>query len=199
MAFVLRLIGFGKADATNAFRRLFWNEVALPADEQTSSILQKLTENVKTVSGGLAREVLGQLTDILPLLTPEILDFAQRLVETHCNELRRSEFNAYEVGPYLVEIAMTLLRFDDARSAGLDLFETLLGAGLDEATKALKDVDEVDEVAPESPQMPRRRRRQERKSPAIQSQLRRRTKRKSSHDVGFDNSRLSARSSTTSD
>lgn len=111
-------------------------------------------------SGGLAEEVLGQLTDILPHLRPEILAFAQRLVDTRFDELRRREFNAYEVGLYLVEIAMTLQRFDDTRSAGLDLFETLLGAGLDEANKALKDVDEVDEVLPESPRMLRRRRRQ---------------------------------------
>ncbi|QEG38029.1 phosphorylase family protein [Bythopirellula goksoeyrii] len=156
---VAKVISFGNEEATNAIQRLFWNEVALPADEQTSAILQKLTEKIETVSGGLAAEVLGQLTDILPHLRPEILAFAQRLVETRFDELRRQEFNAYEVGPYLVEIAMTLQRFDDTRSAGLDLLETLLSAGLDEANKALKDVDAVDEVSPESPRMPRRRRR----------------------------------------
>jgi nucleoside phosphorylase len=160
---IAQVIGFGNSDATNAIRRLFWNEVALPADEQTSTILKKLTEQIETVSGGLAEEVLGQLTEILTHLRPEILAFAQRLVETRFDELRRREFNAYEVGPYLVEIAMTLQRFDDTRSAALDLFETLLSAGLDEANKALKDVDEVDEVSQESPRMPRRRRRQRRK------------------------------------
>lgn len=125
--------------------------------------MKKLTEQIETVSGGLAEEVLGQLTDILPHLKPEILAFSQRLVDTRFDELRRREFNAYEVGPYLVEIAMTLQRFEETRSAGLDLFEKLLSAGLDEANKALKDVDAVDEVLEESPQMPRRRRRQRRK------------------------------------
>ncbi|QEG40822.1 phosphorylase family protein [Roseimaritima ulvae] len=160
---VAQVVGFGNSDATDAIRRLFWNEVALPADEQTSIILQKLTENIETVSGGLAEDVLGQLTDILPHLRPEILAFAQRLVETRFDELRRREFNAYEVGPYLVEIAMTLQRFDDTRSAGLDLFETLLSAGLDEANKALKDVDAVDEVSEKNSRLPRRRRRQRRR------------------------------------
>ncbi|WP_404306988.1 phosphorylase family protein [Neorhodopirellula lusitana] len=160
---VAQVIGFGNSDATDAIRRLFWNEVALPADEQTSTILQKLTEQIEAVSGGLAEEVLGQVTDILPHLRLEILAFAQRLVEARFDELRRREFNAYEVGPYLVEIAMTLQRFDDTRSAGLDLFEKLLSAGLDEANKALKDVDEVEEISEESPRMPRRRRRQKRK------------------------------------
>lgn len=160
---VAQVIGFGSSDATDAIRRLFWNEVTLPADEQTSAILQKLTEQIETVSEELAGEVLGQLSEILPHLRPEILAFAQRLVETRFDKLRRREFNAYEVGPYLVEIAMSLQRFDDTRSAGLDLFETLLIAGLDEANKALKDVDEVDEISQERPLIPRRRRRQRRK------------------------------------
>ena len=114
---------------------------------------------IKAVSGELAAYVLAQLTDLLPHLRPEILAFAQRFVETRFEELRRREFNAYEVGPYLVEIAMTLQRFSDTRSDGLDLFETLLRAGLDEANKALKDVDAIDEVEPQSPHRPSRRRR----------------------------------------
>lgn len=160
---VAQVVGYGNADATNAIKLLFRSDEVLPTDEHTSNILQQLSEKIETVSGGLAEGVLGQLTDILPHLRPEILTFAQRLVETRFDELRRREFNAYEVGPYLVEIAMTLQRFEDTRSAGLDLLETLLSAGLDEATKALKDVDAVDEVSPESPRKPRRRRKQKRK------------------------------------
>lgn len=157
---IAQVVGYGNADATNAIQPLFRNDVVLPADNYTATILQQLSDKIETVSGGLAEGVLGQITDILPHLRPEILTFAQRLVETRFDELRRRDFNAYEVGPYLVEIAMTLQRFEDTRSAGLDLLETLLSAGLDEATKALKDVDAVDEVSPESPRMPRRRRRQ---------------------------------------
>lgn len=126
-----------------------------------SVIVRTLTGKIDIVSGGLAEDLLGQLTDILPHLRPEILAFAQRLVETRFEELRRREFNAYEVGPYLVEIALTLQRFDDTRSEGLDLFEKLLTAGLDEANKALNDIDAVDEVTPESPRIARRRRRQQ--------------------------------------
>ena len=157
---IAQVVSYGITDATNAIRRLFWDAIALPADEQTSAIVQKLAEKIDTVSEGLAEDLLGQLTDVLPHLRPEIMVFAQRLVETRFEELRRREFNAYEVGSYLVEISMTLQRFDDTRSEALDLFEKLLTAGLDEANKALKDVDAVDEVTPESPRMPRRRRRQ---------------------------------------
>ncbi|HAW28874.1 MAG TPA: hypothetical protein DCY03_12270, partial [Planctomycetaceae bacterium] len=157
---VAQVVGHGNGDATNAIQSLFINEVVLPADEHTATILKKLSDKIETVSGRLAEGVLGQLTDILPHLRTEILDFAQRLVETRFDELRRREFNAYEVGPYLVEIAMTLQRFEDTRSAGLDLLETLLSAGLDEATKALNDVDAVDEVSLESPRKPKRRRKQ---------------------------------------
>ncbi|EAQ79622.1 phosphorylase family protein [Blastopirellula marina] len=160
---IAQVVGYGDAGATNAIRQLFWSEIALPADEQTSGILRKLTEKIEAVSGALAEEVLCRLTDILPHLRPEILAFAQRLVEKRFDELRRREFNAHEVGPYLVDIAMTLQRFEDTRSAGLDLFETLLCAGLDEANNALKDVDAVDEVNPEGRRTPRRRRRQQRK------------------------------------
>jgi hypothetical protein len=159
---VAQVIGFGNSDATDAIRCLFRHDVVLPADEQTSTILKKLTEQIEAVSGGLAGEVLGQLADILPHLKTEILAFSQQLVDFRFDELRRREFSAYEVGQYLVEIAMTLQRFEETRSAGLDLFEKLLTAGLDEANKALKDVDAVDEVLDESPLMPRRRRRHRR-------------------------------------
>jgi hypothetical protein len=159
---VAQVIGFGNSDATDAIRCLFRHDVVLPADEQTSTILKKLTEQIEAVSGGLAGEVLGQLADILPHLKTEILAFSQQLVDFRFDELRRREFSDYEVGQYLVEIAMTLQRFEETRSAGLDLFEKLLTAGLDEANKALKDVDSVDEVFDESPLMPRRRRRHRR-------------------------------------
>ncbi len=158
---IAQVVSFGETDATNAIRRLFWDEVPLPADEQTSAILQQLTEKIEAVNGGLAEDLLEQLTNILPHLRLEILAFAQSLVDTRFEELRRREFNAYEVGPYLVEIAMTLQRFEDTRSDGLNLFETLLSAGLDEANRALKDVDAVDEVNPGTERMPRRRRRRQ--------------------------------------
>lgn len=160
---IAQVVSYGDGDATNAIRRLFRDAIALPADEQTAVIVRTLTGKIDIVSGGLAEDLLGQLTDILPHLRPEILAFTQRLVETRFEELRRREFNAYEVGPYLVEIALTLQRFDDTRSEGLDHFEKLLTAGLDEANKALKDIDAVDEVNPESPRMSRRRRWQQRK------------------------------------
>ncbi|QGJ68705.1 ATPase [Planctomycetales bacterium 10988] len=159
---IAQVVGFGCAEATDALQRLFWNEIVLSADNQTSAILRELTAKIETVNGELAKEVLGRLTGILPHLRPKILAFAQRLLDTRCDELRRLEFNAYEVGPYLVEIAMTLQRFDDTRSAGLDLFEKLLATGLAEAEKALKDVDSVDAVAPEHPRASRRRRRRNR-------------------------------------
>ena len=161
--FIAQVISFGDSDAINAIRQLFWNEIPLPADEQTSAILEKLTMRMEVVSGELAGDVLGQLTNILPYLRPEILAFAERFVETRFEELRSREFNVYEVGPYLVEIAMTLQRFVDTRSDGLNLFESLLRAGLDEANKALQDVDAVNEVDPQSPGRPslRRRKRKE--------------------------------------
>jgi len=153
-----QLMYCGDVNVADATRALFWNEMGLPANNETAAIIKAMTERIDIVSGGLAEDVLAQLTDILPHLRPEILRFCKRLVEKRFDELRRREFNAYEVGQYLVEISMTLQRFDDTRSEGLDLFETLLRAGLDEADKALKDVDAVDEAGPQSPRMPRRRR-----------------------------------------
>lgn len=152
-----QLISCGDANVANATRTLFWSEIALPANKETAAIIKAMTERIELVSGDLAGDVLGQLSDILPHLRPEILRFCKRLAENRFDELRRGEFNAYEIGPYLVEISMTLQRFDDTRSEGLDLFETLLRAGLDEADKALKDVDAMDEPCPQSPRMPRRR------------------------------------------
>jgi nucleoside phosphorylase len=155
---VAKVIGFGNSDATNTLRRLFRNDVWLPADEQASVIVRELTKRIESISEGLAEDVLAHLTRILPHLRLEILAFSKHLVETRFNELRRREFNAYEVGQHLVEIAMTLQRFDDTRSAGLDLFEALLSAGLNEANQALKDVDAVDDVLQESLRSPTKRR-----------------------------------------
>ena len=134
--------------------------MSLPANNDTASLIKAMTDRIEIISGGLAEEVLGQLSDMLPHLRCEILSFCNKLVDKRYDELRHRDFNAYEIGPTLVEISMALQRFDDTRSEALDLFEMLLKAGLDEADKALKDVDEVTQPNEQSqPTQPRRRRR----------------------------------------
>ena len=152
----------GDAQAINASRRLFWNDIGLLGDEDTAALIVALTEKVDVVGSGLAGEVLGQMADILPDLRIEILNFCNRLVSVRFDELKLREFNAYETGPYLVEISMTLQRFPETRTSALDLFEQLLRAGLDDANRALKDFDGDKESTP-PPRMPRRRRRQQRR------------------------------------
>lgn len=163
-----QIFATGYPQAINASRMLFWNDVGLPLDENTRALFGALEENVDAIDSGLAEEVLGEMVDILPEtdrlpeLRPQILSFCKRLVDTRIDELKRREFNAYEVGPFLVEIAMTLQRFPDTRTGGLDLFEQLLRAGLDDADRALKDFDGT-EASSADRREPRRRRRQRRR------------------------------------
>lgn len=156
------LIRSGDTNVGDATRTLYWNEISLPANSDIAALIEAITDRIEIVSGSLAEDVLGQLSDMLPHLRPEILRFCNKLVKKRFDELRRRDFNAYEIGPSLVEISMALQRFDDTRSSALDLFETLLRAGLDEADKALKDVDEVTQLTQQSQPKPRRRRRRRR-------------------------------------
>ncbi|MEM9369243.1 MAG: hypothetical protein AAGD07_24945, partial [Planctomycetota bacterium] len=163
-----QIFATGNSPAINASRFLFWNDVGLPLDENTRQLFGALEENVDAIDSGLAEEVLGEMveilpeTDRLPELRPQILSFCRRLVDARIDELKRREFNAYEVGPFLVEVAMTLQRFPDTRTGGLDLFEQLLRAGLDDADRALKDFDGTSGSSG-SRREPRRRRRQRRR------------------------------------
>jgi hypothetical protein len=163
-----QIVATGNPLAINALRMLFWNDVGLPLDENTRTLFGALEENVDAIDSGLAEEILGEMVDILPEtdrlpeLRPQILSFCKRLVETRIDELKRREFNAYEVGPFLVEAAMTLQRFPETRTGGLDLFEHLLRAGLDDADRALKDFDGTSGSSA-SRREPRRRRRQRRR------------------------------------
>ena len=162
-ALMSELFSTGNAEAINAARQLFWIDTSLPGNEETASLFQALTKQIDVVGGGLAGDVLGQMADILPDLRLDILEFCDALVEVRFSELKRREFNAYEAGAYLVEIAMTLQRFPETRIGGLDLFEQLLRAGLDDADKALNDFDGVEESKTPNQRMPRRRRRQQRR------------------------------------
>ncbi len=163
-----QIFATGNPQAINASRTLFWKDVRLPLDENTLALFAAIEENVDAIDSGLAEEVLGEMVDILPetdrlpQLRPQVLSFCKRLVETRIDELKRRDFNAYEVGPFLVEAAMTLQRFPDTRTGGLDLFEQLLRAGLDDADRALKDFDGTSGSSG-SRREPRRRRRQRRR------------------------------------
>jgi len=159
---VLRhLIPQATVKVSAAIGTVFWSAEDFPADEHTDALLKKIVENPTAMSGRFIPDLVEHLADLLPHSRETVLHVCQAILERRGDELTSFSHELYQSGPSLVNIAMTLQRFDDTRSEGLSLLEELLRLGLDDAFTILHDID----MRPESMirREPRRRRRRRRR------------------------------------
>jgi hypothetical protein len=146
-----------------AFGTVFWTQEGFPADEHTDALLSAIAANPAILSGSFVPELIELLVDLLPHSRHNILAVCQAIVKSRGNELTSLAHELFLSGPHLVNIAMTLQRFDDTRSEGLTLLEDLLRLGLDEAFSILHDIDI--RPAPVRRREPHRRRRRRKPPP----------------------------------
>ena len=121
----------GEAVAT-----VFWAKDDFVADEATESLLHTLAQNPSALSKIPITELVEHLTGLVPHKRVVVLNVCNAILKSG-----RREGDLFESGPHLVKIAMTLQRFDDTRADGLTLLEELLGLGLDDAFRILRDID----------------------------------------------------------
>ncbi len=155
---LVRLVNLKMERVSKAANTVFWATESIAADDATEEYLVAVTDDIQHLESHAASACLEHARDILPHLGRPILDLCLALTKLHLNEFRQMSFDAYEIGPQLVEISMTLQRFQETKSDALSLLEDLLSAGLDDANAILQEVD-LQPVPVRSKVLSRRRRR----------------------------------------
>jgi hypothetical protein len=155
-----RLIPIATPKVAYALGTVFSAEV-FPADEHTEALLLSLAAHPAALAGDWVMELSEHLAELLPHCRQSVLQVCNAIVNTYRHQLTSYQYSLYGAGPYLVDIAMTLQRFQDTRSDGLALLESLLKLGLDAAFASLPDM----ELRPVSVAHPEPRRRRRRRPP----------------------------------
>ena len=71
----------------------------------------------------------------------DVLSICRSIVVVSSGKLTSMAYSLYAIGPILVDVSLTLQRFDDTRSEALNLFEDLLRIGVAEANAILNEKD----------------------------------------------------------
>jgi nucleoside phosphorylase/GTPase SAR1 family protein len=158
---LVRLVDLDLESVGTAANTVFWVTESLAADTATNDYMVAVANHIYHLDSHAASAFLEHASDILPHLGRPILDVCLALTKLHLNELRQMSFDAYNIGPQLVEISMTLQRFQETKSDALSLLEDLLSAGLDDADAMLREVDI--QPGPEPYTRPRRSRRRKKR------------------------------------
>ncbi|WP_184301792.1 phosphorylase family protein [Aporhodopirellula rubra] len=156
---LVQLLRSSSEKVWHATGTVFWMSKSIEAGEPTEKLLGAFANYPLALDARATSEMLEHACAILPHCRSAILRVCQALVETRYEELKQMGFDAYTVGPSLVEVSMTLQRFQDTRSGGLALLENLLRAGLDDADAVLDEVDLHPKGTKSKPRRPRRKRR----------------------------------------
>jgi hypothetical protein len=157
-----QLIPRATADVANAINTVFWAVDDFAADQYTSSLLDCIGSNPHVLVDQCVSDLVEHAANLLPHCRPQVLRLAQTLVNSKGRGLTVPSQALFWAAPHLVSIAMTLQRFEDTRSRGLDLLEELLHLGVGDAFTSLNDID----IRPASPHsnLPRARRRRRRRT-----------------------------------
>ena len=121
---------------SEAIGTVFWAKEDFAADESTALLLRAFADHPDSLSGIRVFELAEHLVALVPHYRVLIMDVCNALLTTSPDI-----GSLYDAGPRLVDIAMTLQRFDDTKSRALSLLEDLLRLGLDDAFRILSDID----------------------------------------------------------
>jgi hypothetical protein len=136
-----RIIPFANERLSQAVGTVFWASEDFPADELTTKLLTSIARNPSVVAGRFAADLVEHLVGLLPHCRRSILETCQAILKRRGSDVQSVSGDLFMCGPHLVNIAMTLQRFNDTREGGLEMFEELMRLGLDEAFKCLNEID----------------------------------------------------------
>lgn len=137
---------------------VFLTSEEFPADATTERFLNCISANPSVLVGRCSSDLVPHLPTLLPHCRTSVLNVCRTLL-AHQETMARTGWNEfYTAGPHLVAISITLQRYEDTRAGGLDLFESLLRLGMDEAYRCLNEIDLRPGGGKPRPPRPRRRR-----------------------------------------
>ncbi|MEX1230801.1 MAG: hypothetical protein WEB58_11205 [Planctomycetaceae bacterium] len=155
----LRRISPGCSErVASAFGSIFWASDDFPDDEVTEKLLTIIANNPCVLHPQFVSDLVNILAGLCRFQQRRVYEIARLIVNRFGSQVGDLRTSLYGVGAHLVNIAMTLQRFDETRSDGLNLLEDLMRLGIGEAFSILDDID-IRPTTPRHTQQPRRRRR----------------------------------------
>lgn len=136
-----RLMPHATPRVNSALGAVCWARDDFPADEVTRKLLTTIDASPTFLNGSHVDELIAHMAHLVPHLPQEVLAVCQKVTATRGHELLSIAYSLYASGPNLVNIAMTLQRFDNTRSQALDFLEQLLRVGLSDAYAVLNETD----------------------------------------------------------
>jgi hypothetical protein len=122
---------------------IFHTTAPLPPDAKTRELLTVIADNPDLIRGGGPSLITKRLKELLsdgfsPNTVAAVMHALLKAGGSAIGDIRTAW--SADAGD-LIEIAITLQRFSDSRSAGLDLFETLMDLGAYEVSHVLRELD----------------------------------------------------------
>ncbi len=136
-----RLIQVANGDLTCAIGIVVNPHYSLCVEPSTNKLLQTIAQNPHVLTDSLAENLMEQIKPVAQYYHHDVLTICRSIVEASSGKITSMAYSLYAIGPILVDIALTLQRFDDTRSEALNLFEDLLRIGLAEANAILNEKD----------------------------------------------------------
>jgi len=122
-------------------------EDALHQDGSSKQFLDAVNANSRLLRTNADLRLFEQLEDLVTMMPQTVLETCQTLLSELKNDLLAYRIQTAWLSGIFVNIALTLQRFNDYRSSGLDLFEELLKLGIPGATDALAIIDRRDHAS----------------------------------------------------
>jgi hypothetical protein len=143
-----------------AFGTVFWASEDFVDDDNTRWLLRTIAAFPDVLTASMVHDLVVHLAKLCKYEQELVLQITQEIVKRFGSDVGNISTELYGSGVGLVNIAMTLQRFSNTRTAGLTLLEELLKLGVGEAFNLLRDID----IRPsgrlsQSLERPRRRRR----------------------------------------
>jgi len=142
----------------SAFGTVFWASNDFADDENTENLLNVIANNPCVIHPEFVSDLVNVLASLCRFQQRRVYEVTRIIVDTFGNQIGDLRTSLYGAGTHLVNIAMTLQRFEETRSDGLNLLEDLMRLGIGEAFSILDDID-IRPSTTRRTQQPRRRRR----------------------------------------
>lgn len=138
---LLRLIPVATPRISAAISTVFWASEDFPADEVTEGLIAALADHPDVIVGRAVSDLIPHLVTLVSYHRASVLRVCRAILTSRGHDVGNMSSELYASGGHLVSIAMTVQRYPETRSEGLDLFEELLRLGVGDAFECLNEID----------------------------------------------------------
>ncbi len=136
-----KLIPVSTSKSSLAISTVFFCHNDFLAENDTEELLKSFANHPECIHDDMVSDVIIAAKEVAVDFGPTVLQLCQSVLAKYGTGISVSGARFHEIGPNLVDIAMTLQRLPSTREGGLVVLEELLQLGLDDAFQTLNELD----------------------------------------------------------